>query len=168
MGALVRPPIRTDLSAEFVRSILSYDPESGLFTRLAGPFAGAAGATNGNGYRLLSIQYRKYRAHRIAWLWMTGAWPTGEIDHINGVRDDNRWINLRDVPMVVNQQNRRSAMKTNRLGIQGVKFNPKTGKFTTAISVGKKGTHLGSFDCPQEARAKYVETKRELHKGFTL
>jgi hypothetical protein len=163
---------RNDLPASLVRALLSYCPSTGVMTRVSGrggTLAGAvAGVVNNNGYRLITIQYVKYRAHRLAWLWMTGEWPKGEIDHINGVRDDNRWENLRDVPMVTNQQNRRRALKQSQTGYLGVSRTGTDGRFKAVIQAEGREHYLGTYDTAQEAHAAYVEAKRELHAGCTI
>lgn len=101
----------SNLTQERLREFLHYDPESGAFwwkvpssIRARGERAGSlAGAS---GYRRISIKKKSYAAHRLAWLYIYGTWPTNEIDHINGVRDDNRIKNLRDVSGAENLANR--------------------------------------------------------------
>src|SRR5262245_14923519 len=84
-------------SAERVRQLLKYSPETGeLRWRVSRRGRGArlgrdAGAGHAKGYRRVSVDGRDYLVHRVIWLWMTGEWPAAQIDHRNGVRDDNRW-----------------------------------------------------------------------------
>lgn len=151
---------------DLVRRAFVYDPATGHFTRVEGRKLGLAGAINNLGYRLIGIVGKKYRAHRLAWLYVHGAWPTGEIDHINGIRDDNRIENLRDVSNRVNQQNRRKALKSGSTGLLGV--SPTKRGFKAAISLNKASRYLGRFDTAEEAHAAYVDAKRELHEGCTL
>lgn len=155
------------LGQELLRKHLIYSPETGHFTRRIGRKAGGiAGAINNNGYRLIHVAGHFCRAHRLAWLYVHGVWPTGEIDHINGVRDDNRLENLRDVSMVTNQQNRRSALVRNAVGLLGV--SKSKNRYTAAIYAEGRDRHLGTFDTPEAAHAAYVDAKRELHDGCTL
>jgi len=105
---------REDVTAKELRRLLHYDPLTGIFTRLVGTGKGAhvgaaAGTMNGQGYMLVSVKCRQYRAHRLAWLYMTGSWPQHEVGHRNGKRDDNRWENLFDAPPT---QHRESTKRT--------------------------------------------------------
>lgn len=115
---------------------------------------------------LVQLRGHKVLAHRIAWALQHGEWPQGEIDHINGDRQDNRIENLRDVPSFVNKQNLRSATKRNRLGILGV--HARRGKFRAFISVDGAVRALGTFHSAIEAHAAYLAAKRAGHKGNTL
>ena len=80
-----------------------YDPETGVFTRLSRK--GSHGSYDKYGYLILKINKRQYKAHRAAWLYVYGEWPTDNIDHLNRNRKDNRIANLRDVPQSVNCKN---------------------------------------------------------------
>ena len=149
---------------------LNYDPETGIFTWASQRAQMAAGSVAGfvawNGYRLINFEGRQHRAHRIAWLFMTGSWPPADIDHINGNRDDNRWINLRAVTRSVNLQNQRRARSHNKLGFLGVQSNHE--RFMARIKVDGKEIYLGTFDTPELAYAAYLSAKRELRPGNTL
>jgi hypothetical protein len=97
------------LTAEVLRTLVHYDPETGLFKwktqswpRNPGPIE----QKTPKGYTRFSVLNKRYMAHRLAWLYVTGAWPRGQIDHINGDRSDNRWANLRDVTPSENARNR--------------------------------------------------------------
>lgn len=98
---------------------------------------------------------------------MTGAWPTHEIDHINGKRTDNRTVNLRDVPRLVNQQNVRRAHRDSKLGVLGVTPD-RRGGFRAQITINKRLHFIGYFDTIEEAHSAYVAKKREVHEGCTL
>lgn len=114
------------------------------------------------------IAGKSYKLHRLAWLYMTGGWPMGDIDHLNGVRADNRFANLRDVPRGVNLQNCRQAathnLSTKVLGV----YPAKGGHFCAALSVNNKKRHLGTFDTIEQASAAYLSAKRQLHAGCLI
>lgn len=158
------------MGSDELRKALVYDGETGHFTRLGDArtsASGFAGTINNNGYRLIRVGKHRHRAHRLAWLYVHGEWPTGEIDHLNGVRDDNRIANLRDVSNLINQQNRRSALKHGKTGLLGA-TTTKKGRFRAAIHTSGRCIHLGVFDTALEAHQAYVEAKRELHPGCTI
>lgn len=171
--------IHTRLTAERVREVLDYNQETGeLRWRISkkGIVAGKApGYENSAGYRVVCIEGRRYRAHRLAWLYMQGEWPVNEIDHINGVRNDNRAANLRDVSGHVNQQNRRQAQRPAvpspfNTGLLGTHFDRERQVFVAQIQnpVTRKQKNLGRYATAAEAHQAYLEAKRRLHKGCTL
>jgi hypothetical protein len=157
------------LTAERLRELLSYDPETGLFTRLvrAGPRgkAGAVVGTSAEDYLICEIDSRPYRLHRLAWLYMHGEWPAGEIDHINGSKADNRLANLRDVSRSMNQQNKHRAGRNNRQGFAGV-TRTASGRFPARIKVDGALRHLGVFDTPEEAHSAWLVAKQQFHAGY--
>lgn len=164
----------TDLTAEILRGRLDYTPDTGALVWLERSGAGCrtdlvgkrAGNLRSDGYLHVSVFGRKYLAHRLVWLHVTGTWPAGEIDHRNGVRDDNRFENLRDVTKVVNQQNRRDGKGAQRA--LGVDFYRATGKFRARIKVDGRTLSLGHFDTKDEAVSAYVNAKRDMHEGCTI
>ena len=109
------------LTQQFLRSSLLYDENTGLFIRrvnAGGQKAGVvAGTVKPAGHVEVSVGGHIYKAHRLAWFYVNGKWPKGLIDHINGIRSDNRIKNLRDVSDAVNQQNRRRALANSISGI---------------------------------------------------
>jgi hypothetical protein len=161
-----------NLTAERAREVFSYDPETGLLCwRIALGRKIRAGARAGSldkacGYLKVRVDGVTYRQHRVIWLMQTGAWPVGEIDHEDTVRSNNRWSNLRDVPNVVNQQNRRRAQRRNVTGFLGVSAQRR--RFQAQISVSGVTKYLGKFDTPELAQAAYLDAKRRLHQGCTL
>ena len=159
------------LSADYLRSVLNYNPLTGVFTRLVSTnsrvkVGDVAGCDNGKGYMVFSVLGRLYQAHRIAWLYMHGQWPDGNIDHIDGNPSNNAIANLRDVSQSVNMQNQRLAMSHNTSGYLGVSRNGK--RWQAEIQSDGKRRPLGTHDTPVEAHAAYLEAKRRLHPGCTI
>jgi hypothetical protein len=155
---------------EYLKSQIDYDPETGDFfwkVRRKGRFPGRkVGSLQPNGYLLITIDGVRYFAHRLAWLYMTGKDPEGNIDHRDGVRTNNRFANLRDGDQQCNTQNLRKARSDNSSGFLGVATHAYG--FTAQIHHEGKKKHLGLFKTPEEAHAVYVRAKREIHAGCTL
>lgn len=157
-----------------LRRLLSYDPETGSFTRLvsvssnarAGDIAGCIADQRGQQRLVISVSGKSYLAHRLAWLYVTGQWPAAEIDHRNGNALDNRWANLRELDHLSNIQNRHRATKGSVSGLLGVSFNQRTRKWRARIVVDKREKYLGEFLTPSEASACYLAAKRDLHPGW--
>ena len=82
---------KNDLSQEYIKSILIYNPETGLFTWVHRNSKKVGRMTN-SGYIQIGINCRLYMAHRLAYLYMIGKWPEYDIDHINMNKSDNRWL----------------------------------------------------------------------------
>lgn len=163
-------------TAEKLRELLHYDPATGVFTRLVctgGRYGAAVGTVAGTlsdqGYVMVSVMSKQYRAHRLAWLYMTGEWPASEVDHRDGVRTNNAWGNLRDVPPGINQQNKRRAMSHSKTGLLGASYNTRDRRFVARIKdAAGKYRSLGGFDTAEQAHAAYVSAKRQLHAGCTI
>lgn len=161
-GRSVPPP--GPLTRERLASMLSYDPESGHFTQVRTAGRARAGQRKGwdrNGYTMVAVDGREYRAHRLAWLFVHGRWPTKHLDHINGDTTDNRIENLREVDDAQNHQNIGGPRSTNTSGFLGV--HVIKGRYRAAIQVDGRNRHLGMFDTPEEAHAAYVAAKNRLH-----
>ena len=148
-------PQRPELTAEYLRSILHYDPATGIFTRKVRTSRNVkvgdiVGSQNGDGYLQISVRSRRHKAHRLAWLYVYGAWPTDQIDHINRIRTDNRISNLREV---TNKQNMQNASKRsdNTSGHPGVSWYKQKSKWQAKIKHNQKLIHLGSFTTIEEA-----------------
>lgn len=159
-----------DITAERLRELLHYDPETGVFTcRVKITQRLRPGRVMGYkkfGYCVIELGGKAFKAHRLAWLYMTGAWPEQVIDHIDGDRLNNRFSNLRDIPRDQNAQNRKHPNAGNPTGYLGV--NIDSGRFRARIRVGYKLISLGYFGSPEAAHAAYVDAKRRLHLGSTL
>lgn len=158
-----------ELTAQELRELLHYDPETGVFTnRVQRNYNAPAGAVAGAidkcaGYRQIRIKGRIYRAHRLAWIYVHGQWPTADIDHYNGVLDDNRISNLRDVSQSVNMQNRQNARRSGSSGEIGVHWVKQRNKWSAQISINGKSTYLGYYVTKEEARAAYRAAKKIHH-----
>lgn len=131
-----------------LKEILEYDPNTGLFTRIKKVSIGAkigdvAGSKYSNGYINISIDGKRYGAHRLAILYMTGEFPEFNADHINGIRDDNRWENIRSVTHRENCLNQRMP-RHNSTGFVGI--YKEQGKWRARVQFNKKNIHLGCFD----------------------
>ena len=164
---------KANISSETLKQILHYNPKTGLFTRItrsarAVQIGDVAGSMTDRGYIEISVLNTRYRAHRLAFLYMSGAWPEGEVDHINGKRDDNRWVNLREGSLTKNRQNIRRAQENNLFGLLGVYLGDGPNPWRARITVNKKCIHLGSFRTKESAHAAYLAAKRELHQGCTI
>lgn len=163
----------SSLTKERLRELLTYDPDTGLFSwrisdcnRKKGTVAGCV-KHDGGGlyYRYISIDRRVYSAHRLVWMYVHGVWPKCIIDHINGVGDDNRIENLREATLSENSRNRR-IQPNNTSGFKGVSLHKKTGKWAAYVTHNGKTIHLGLFVCPEQAYATYKAASSQLHGDF--
>jgi hypothetical protein len=156
------------LTVQKLREQFSYDGETGLITRLVSRSnAVAAGVTSANassrGYLRIWIDGRSYKAHRVAWALHNGEWPTGQVDHINGDRADNRITNLRIATQ--SEQNANSSKRRNsKSGIRGVSFHRATGKHTARLTVQGRLV-LSSYHDTSEAAAAAYRTAHNQHFG---
>lgn len=160
-------------TAARLRELLHYDAETGGFTRLIALRGGRLGpikpSASGNGYRYISVDGTPCLAHRLAWLYVHGAWPAEDIDHINGDRMDNRLCNLRAVARYVNNQNRHRVRSDNvASGATGVSWHIHSRKWRARIWLQGVEHRVGLFDTIEEASAAYVTAKRRLHAGCTI
>lgn len=164
------------LTQEIVRELLDYNPETGKLTwknrdgkwfkdtekRTATHSCNQWNSKNANteafrniskttGHKCGSIFYKLYKSHRIIWLWQTGEWPKEQIDHINRIRHDNRWINLREVSNLENQKNK-NPQKNNSSGRNGV-YKLPNGDYQVSIGVNGKSVYIGYAHSFEEAVA---------------
>lgn len=160
------------ISAIEARKLISYNPVAGTFAWIA-PRRGVRlghppGTRHPDGRLEIALGGRRHKAARIAWLLMTGEWPSSVIDHINGNPSDDRFENLRDVSTQANIQNQlrpqRSNQSSSKLGVT----RRKNGKWQSRLVVGDKNTTVGTFDSEDEAYSAYVAAKRVAHVGCTL
>lgn len=132
-----------------LKKLIRYEEDSGMFywlcDRGSQKIKGTrAGYLHASGYRRIKIKGALYKEHRLAFLYMKGSFPKDGVDHINGVKDDNRWVNLRGCTQIANNKN--SAMrKDNRTGCRGVHFSKLERKWKAFISNKGCNIHLGTF-----------------------
>ena len=168
------------LTADRLRELLAYDPQTGAFTwrlarvawngrRVIARPGDVAGTVCKNGYRAINIDGTPRLEHRLAFLWMTGEWPEADVDHINGDRADNRWANLRPASRRMNLQNRRGPSSNRKHGhLLGTAWHAKTQKWRALIKHDGRQKSLGYYETEQAAHYAYVEAKRRLHEGCTI
>lgn len=157
----------SNLTAEALKHVLHFDPDTGLFVwkqRMGkrGIPGRVAGTVDFGGYVAISINRKRHKAHRLAWLYMTGSWPEVAIDHINGIREDNRFANLRQADWGQNQQNRK-LQRNNKSGFLGVSWDSLSGKWRAGIRVAGKSTNLGGYETAVRAHMAYLEAKAKMH-----
>lgn len=159
------PPLET------LKSLLHYDPDTGVFTWAARSGARSvigtvAGHVRITGYRTIAFNGEKYAAHRLAWLYMTGEEPGILIDHVNGQRDDNRWENLRQATFAQNSANS-TRQSNNTTGLKGVSVLPHSpNRWQAAIKRDGKNQYLGCFPTPELAHEAYMSAAKEAHGEF--
>lgn len=167
---------KIELAADRLRALLEYDSTTGVFRwrvdvgRWGRIKAGTiTGSPDAFGHLRVQVDGRLYYAHRLAWLYMTGDWPSGEVDHIDGVPHSNAFSNLRDVPHQVNTENRRKANRDKASGLPiGVSIDRRDGRYRADITVRGKGVSLGRYSDPERAHQAYLVAKRRLHEGCTI
>jgi hypothetical protein len=173
-------PMLGEITAKMARSLLDYNEETGVLVWKPRPqsafktyrafrvwnarFAGkAAGSQMKSGYILIGIKEHKLYAHRIAFLIHHGKWPAREIDHINGIRNDNRIVNLRASTTSQNQANR--SCSQGAIPFKGV-YRHRGGKYMAQIRHNYAYYYLGYHDTPEEAHAAYTKKANELFGPF--
>jgi hypothetical protein len=156
--------------AEFLRTILRYEPETGrIFWKvnrrknLSGVEAGCVGGTRR--YRSITVNKSAYQAHRVAWVLFYGSDPPTQIDHINNDPFDNRIENLRLADNVTNGWNR-GRPNTNASGYKGVCWHVRDKRWAAYIRADGKRHHLGNYDDPASAHAAYATAAAKLHGEF--
>lgn len=160
------------VSVDRIRAIFDYSAEDGLLrtkiARRGAPAGMVSGFVGPSGYLYVMVDRSVLRAHRVIWAHVHGAWPERFIDHINGVRTDNRICNLRVVDIATNTQNQRRAQSRSKSGLLGVSWSKHQNKWRAFIGVDGKRKALGSFDSDQEAHEAYLQAKRILHAGCAI
>lgn len=131
-----------------LRQVLEYNPRTGEFFWLVSKgnsrVGEAAGSIYANGYRYIQIDGLDYRAGRLAWFFVTGEDPVDFVDHKDGVKDNNRFCNLRKATNSQNQANR-GLPSNNSSGFKGVSWQPSRCKWIAKITIGGKSINLGRY-----------------------
>jgi hypothetical protein len=158
---------KKNLTVERLRELLDYDPETGVFTWLVrkgstAPIGSHPGRSGPRGYYTICIDYKRYLAHRLAWLHTSGEWPVDQLDHINGVPTDNRLCNLRQATSAENNQNL-TLRRKNASGYTGVRWKRGHDLWEARIGVEGKYIHLGHWETAWQASIAYAEAKLKLH-----
>lgn len=159
-----------NLTAARLRELLAYDPESGYFTRRSASSTAKAGERagythKGTGYVIICVDGARFVGQRLAWLYITGAWPLHEIDHKDLDRSNNKWGNLREA---THQQNCANLPrpKNNKSGFKGVYWLVANSKWRAHIRHNGKLRHLGLFDTPEAAHQAYYAAAIGLYGEF--
>lgn len=159
----------TNVTAARLRELLTYDPETGVFTRRVrtsnrikvGDPVGTISVKDG--YLRAHVENRLYLMHRLAWLYVHGEWPSKNLDHRDGVGANNRIKNLREGGHEENAQNV-VAHRDSRSGLLGVSWHAQANGWTARICNRGKKTNLGMFRTPEEAHAVYLKAKAKQHE----
>lgn len=151
--------------------LLDYEQCTGLFrwkfSRWPVTTAGqVAGGQQNNQYVIISINKKRYLAHRLAWFYVYGRWPVMHLDHINGDRTDNRIANLRECSRVQNQCNRPTP-KNNTSGVKGVYWEGRSKKWRAVVVFNKKKKHVGMFANLFDAEMAVKKARDSLHAEFS-
>ena len=156
------------ITQELLKKSLHYNPETGIFTRISGRHANKnVGHINSYGYVCIYVHDKIYKAHRLAFLYLTGLFPMCDVDHMDGNPANNAWHNLRDVETIINCQNRRVAQKNaTTSGLLGI--SKQGNKFVARITINKITIYLGTFSSVEEAYQSYLNAKRKYHEGCTI
>ena len=161
-----------NLTQKMLKDALSFDPKTGIFTWVNPSkynhmnVGDVAGGDDGIGYIRIRVAGKKYKAHRLAWLYVNGCWPLEFIDHIDGDRSNNAISNLRDVSRSINAQNQKQAHKNKVQGPLGVHWSARHRKWIAKLSLGGERFHSRYFATPELASAAYFEMKEKVHSGY--
>lgn len=157
------------VTAERLKEMFLYDFDLGIFTRLTDTKRSKAGDMVGNlsgaGYQQFSIDGRMYQSHRLAWLYVYGEYPSLDIDHINGIKTDNRIANLR---LATESQNGFNVgiRSDNKSGFKGVHKDSKSGKWVAEAKIHGKKFRLGRFGDAEDAANAYKVFASKAHGDF--
>lgn len=153
-----------------LKDLFSYDPVSGVVTRKSDQSTRArkgdiVGFMSAEGYLTVGIKRKTYKLHRVIWAMHHGVWPTDDVDHINGIRSDNRICNLRAATRAENSRNKVQKSGT-ASGLKGVVWNKNARKWMALIAVGGKRHYLGYYDNPSAAHQAYRDAAVHYHGEF--
>lgn len=164
------------LTADQLREVLDYYPSTGMFiwkprkagekfNTWAGRRAGCHKKGPSHDYIVIRINYQLYRAHRLAWLWMTGEWPEFEVDHRDGNGLNNKWRNLRIATSSQSKMNTRKR-SDNTTGHKGVWFEKRRNQWIAEVWANGKKHQIGSFPTAEIAKSARDHAARRLHGKF--
>lgn len=157
------------LTAEKLREVLSYNPMTGEFLWLiksnSRAIGSIAGTLDAKGYCCIKINQCVYKAHRLAWLYVYGVWPTKRLDHFDGVKNNNRLTNLREATPTQNLFNT-GLCSSNTSGFKGVSFYKRVGMFVASARINGKKKHLGFHATAELASEAYQAAAKEHHGTF--
>lgn len=159
------------ITQQRLKELLSYDPSTGIFTRLVCRYKSKIGTpmkgSNSHGWIYLLVDKKTYPAHHLAWLYCYGEFPSPMIDHIDGDSRNNRIANLRVATKCINMQNIRKPYAGEELPL-GVTKKSKYKYRAQIRPENGKNVYIGSFNTPEEAHEAYLKAKRDLHRGCTI
>jgi hypothetical protein len=152
-----------------LKRLFRYEPETGNFVRLVAVSSCRAGSIAGTihpkGYVQIQIEGRLYKAHRLAWLYMTGGWPASLIDHRDLCPANNAWGNLREATRSQNGANK-GKNSNNKSGFKGVHYDAQKGKWVAQIQTPGRKQYLGCFPTAELAHAAYAAAAVEAFGQF--
>ena len=156
----------------YMKEHFAYE-QDGFFVLIKKQYVGSrvgekVGWLQTNGYWRISIKGKSYQAHRLVWLWHHKKMPQYDIDHVNGIKSDNRIENLRDVLHRHNTQNCRQARRNNLSGYLGVSSSLRKNKFAALLWANNKTNVLGYYDTAEQAHEAYLNAKRVEHEGCVI
>jgi hypothetical protein len=157
----------TALTQKRLKKLLRYDAKTGAFYRVEilsnrCVIGERAGCRLPSGYRMVSVDGVSHREHRLVWLWHTGHFPKNFTDHRNGIRDDNRFENLREATKGENCQNA-AKQQNNTSGYTGVVWEARRKRWLARVKFKGKTHHFGTYRTPEAANSAYLKGKRLLH-----
>lgn len=157
-------PMKT-LTQKRLKELLHYDPDTGIFTRkvkVQGRDIGSIAGGVDKGYWRISVDGKRYRANRLAFLYMTGEFPKYFCDHINEIRLDDRWINLRDVTNSQNLLNRKNANIDSKTGLKGIHWCNERNAYVVSLTINKHKKNLGRYKAIEDA----IKIRNEMVKKY--
>lgn len=157
------------ITQQRLKELVNYDPNTGIFTvaknrKGSRNKVGDVLGSNSNGYIEMQLDAKRYYAHRLAHLFMTGILPIDSVDHINRDKSDNRFVNLRIVSHIQNMQNDIKPRSHGSLKCRGI-YKYKN-QFRAKIVCNSKQIHLGTFASMQEASNAYLIAKSKFHPAY--